>query len=311
MRCWPYQSTCGSSPRARGTGRDRAVTNARSRFIPACAGNGHAASESMNLTAVHPRVRGERVTGSFGLISKDGSSPRARGTGLHLRGGPAGGRFIPACAGNGRPRPPHRGRPAVHPRVRGERLILSPLARSSIGSSPRARGTVLEGFCNRLECRFIPACAGNGLLCMKGAGWPPVHPRVRGERGGKKTAAPYLHGSSPRARGTGPRHGALYLPPRFIPACAGNGLAPSTRQGQQTVHPRVRGERRVKADPAFLETGSSPRARGTVLDHLDCALGIRFIPACAGNGRFPLETRSDGPVHPRVRGERYLPAIVM
>ena len=52
----------GSSPRARGTERDRQRVLWCRRFIPASAGNGDALYDRSHGPAVHPRERGERVT---------------------------------------------------------------------------------------------------------------------------------------------------------------------------------------------------------------------------------------------------------
>ena len=53
--------------------------------------------------------------------------------------------------------------------------------------------------------------------------------------------------------------------------------------------------------------GSSPRLRGTALEASDRRIGIRFIPAPAGN-RFPSPLASRfRPVHPRACGEQIHP----
>ena len=195
---------------------------------------------------------------------------------------------------------------SVHPRVRGERSCTVKLATGMPGSSPRARGTGSGGFRAREGCRFIPACAGNGLAGEYGTSDDAVHPRVRGERFSHSTMQIIHGGSSPRARGTDLRHGLHQPLERFIPACAGNGSYPLPGFGRSSVHPRVRGER--ASHPAAREDagGSSPRARGTVSRGLDRVLDDRFIPACAGNGKsFHLQLPKNA-VHPRVRGERRL-----
>ncbi len=111
----------GSSPPARGTAPRSGARHRPTRFIPACAGNGSACASRSAAPTVHPRLRGERSAARLEGLAVNGSSPPARGTvGLSNPAGlPA--RFIPACAGNGRPtRASVRGWP-VHPRLRGER----------------------------------------------------------------------------------------------------------------------------------------------------------------------------------------------
>ncbi len=151
----------------------------------------------------------------------------------------------------------------------------------------------------------------------------PVHPRACGEhrlgkeplavtsgsspRRGEHDASP-LHraavsGSSPRLRGTlrvraiQPRH------PRFIPAPAGNTLAPLPSPCLVPVHPRACGEheqRRLTRGPGF---GSSPRLRGTRGGHQSLNLPRRFIPAPAGNTKHHTQPTELPPVHPRACGE--------
>ena len=81
---------------------------------------------------VHPRVRGERHFKSRKPGTQDGSSPRARGTrGLAvLWFGKC--RFIPACAGNAFAALSTTAVPAVHPRVRGERICARCVFRRAI-----------------------------------------------------------------------------------------------------------------------------------------------------------------------------------
>ena len=196
-----------------------------------------------------------------------GSSPRARGTGGSAPRSDACDRFIPACAGNG-PNPPARDfSTAVHPRVRGERVLGRVHADLRGGSSPRARGTASRWRNPGNSTRFIPACAGNGWTTSRGSCSKPVHPRVRGERAGRNVEETPELGSSPRARGTAATLARLGLVLRFIPACAGNGDVHRRRRAAARVHPRVRGERSAERCGARRNHGSSPRARGT-----DCQL---------------------------------------
>jgi hypothetical protein len=51
----------------------------------------------------------------------------------------------------------------------------------------------------------------------------------------------------------------------------------------RAVYPRWRGEHRSRADLISEISGLSPLARGTHSLALEIALGIRFIPAGAGN----------------------------
>ena len=165
------------------------------------------------------------------------------------------------------------------------------------GSSPRVRGTLVDGF--RGEIRSVP-----------------VHPRVCGEhnQGQADTDGRLQIGSSPRVRGTRPL-ALCYDPPRglrFIPACAGNTTAVGFwhRRFGRTVHPRVCGEHKRQdiLDQRRWRT-VHPRVCGEhryALASKPFEPRILFIPACAGNTpteKEPVGYPSLNTVHPRVCGE--------
>ena len=201
---WPPLASRGSSPRTRGTGFSRMESLALDRFIPADAGNRRAISINAGKLAVHPRGRGEqrRLIASMSLAS--GSSPRTRGTVGTDKKRPVMGRFIPADAGNSRPRKGGLRIQPVHPRGRGEqasraatiarterfipadagnRRYSAAQATSASGSSPRTRGTAIIASRDRLH--------------------KAVHPRGRGEQFQFALNIDLRAGSSPRTRGTG------------------------------------------------------------------------------------------------------------
>ena len=156
-----------------------------------------------------------------------------------------------------------------------------------VGSSPHVRGTpdgLVGGLGHR---RFIPACAGNASSPQLMTQWPPVHPRMCGERFCARELSALNTGSSPHVRGT-PM--AIVVGAEF-----------------SAVHPRMCGERLwiSKSLPFFF--GSSPHVRGTLLKRQPRPHPMRFIPACAGNaGRLPALGQSHA-VHPRMCGERVVP----
>ncbi len=293
----------GSSPRARGTRQRPPGGPQHRRFIPACAGNTLLWRRGRQDRSVHPRVRGEHFLIGRNESRRTGSSPRARGTPGEFRSNFPQSRFIPACAGNTWPKCRQINIRAVHPRVRGEHPICQPLFQPKNDSSPRARGTPHRPIRRRVLRRFIPACAGNTYTAARGITASAVHPRVRGEHGGPPENASTGAGSSPRARGTRAKTAGQPSDRRFIPACAGNTKAKMPEGSRSAVHPRVRGEHGIDAAGSSVNTGSSPRARGT-RDLLAAAEdAARFIPACAGNTRRRAGVHGRRAVHPRVRGE--------
>ena len=100
-------------------------------------------------------------------------------------------------------------------------------------------------------------------------------------------AWPHL-GSSPHARGTLLGKNPQRAIERFIPACAGNAPWVRTSGWPRTVHPRMRGERRVSAESIMASIGSSPHTRGTPAADDPMTALVRFIPAYAGNARSAI-----------------------
>ncbi len=94
----------GSSPRGRGTQSRRKAGAACHRFIPAWAGNTARLRDRRDWPTVHPRVGGEHGTAGATARLTYGSSPRGRGTRAAAALEAPAPRFIPAWAGNTRPR---------------------------------------------------------------------------------------------------------------------------------------------------------------------------------------------------------------
>ena len=282
-------TSCGSSPRVRGTHGVRANRGTSitvhprvcgelvvvegdgallSRFIPACAGNSFVKLDAASVPTVHPRVCGELAMGKVALDLPAPVHPRVCGElGRPHPPGRERQRFIPACAGNSKARRPRRPRAA--------------------GSSPRVRGTRMDGPIPPANISVHPRVCGELAAWLSaGAGTGAVHPRVCGELEDAVGVASALCGSSPRVRGTPQFPTLLHHISRFIPACAGNSKcrtcwpAPFAR-----FIPACAGNspRSMLASAAFA--GSSPRVRGT-------PMSARPRSVC-------------GSVHPRVCGELY------
>ena len=192
---------------------------------------------------------------------------------------------------------------AVHPRERGEHARQPAVKQHVAGSSPRARGTRLSQRAMGYTYRFIPASAGNTNFTQAAKFWYTVHPRERGEHESGVAGGALHAGSSPRARGTLLNHPGAGLRDRFIPASAGNTVAPRPARSATAVHPRERGEHGGEGNAPVIPSGSSPRARGTREQILPELRPYRFIPASAGNTHGCGRARGPRPVHPRERGE--------
>ena len=297
------RSIDGSSPHARGTPRIVAVPSYPHRIIPACAGNTSRRTRWDYYWPDHPRMRGEHVYG-IGVASQAyGSSPHARGTrGQACVAAPAH-RIIPACAGNTCRDGAHSHPRADHPRMRGEHVGCVCQMAGRHGSSPHARGTPRPLLARALIHRIIPACAGNTGLDAAATQVTADHPRMRGEHVGDYPGIGVPCGSSPHARGTLDAGADQYRSWRIIPACAGNTSGVRRLGLVMADHPRMRGEHALVRRIVTGTTGSSPHARGTRRTEMGLPVGMRIIPACAGNTwrmRAWMATAAD---HPRMRGE--------
>ena len=107
----------------------------------ACAGNSHSCWIFNINQSVHPRLRGELISLFDADLDFVGSSPLTRGTPVVFSFSHPPARFIPAYAGNSALACSRRARRSVHPRLRGELILVLRPALIHIGSSPLTRGT--------------------------------------------------------------------------------------------------------------------------------------------------------------------------
>ena len=151
------------------------------------------------------------------------------------------------------------------------------------GSSPHARGALIQVGSSSTRTGVIPACAGSTERGGRAMRARRGHPRMRGEHWRGIIAALLVRG--------------------VIPACAGstvrNGGAGFLNRG----HPRMRGEHICFTPGNSASRGSSPHARGARLSPGRLRRSFGVIPACAGSTfvRLTHVIRPRG--HPRMRGE--------
>ena len=248
----------GSSPRGRGTLLFGLGAFVLGRFIPAWAGNTWSGGGSLPAPTVHPRVGGEHSRIGKDFRSVAGSSPRGRGTRHDSTGHRVLPRFIPAWAGNTGSGCVQSGQAPVHPRVGGEHRSSAGEQNARDGSSPRGRGTPAQAVGHGIPDRFIPAWAGNTISACAIRRTTPVHPRVGGEHSSPLEITDDVLGSSPRGRGTHPNDPVPTRRRRFIPAWAGNTIAPKGYRRRNPVHPRVGGEHGLLAEPWVSDAPTPP-----------------------------------------------------
>ncbi len=253
----------GSSPRTRGTYLIWEFHGHPVRFIPAYTGNIRFQVPVPRGMSVHPRVHGEHVIHRRLMFYLYGSSPRTRGTCTSYKARYEAERFIPAYTGNICARRFSEKIISVHPRVHGEHRTSSQHIPPQSGSSPRTRGTFMEGNVVLLLIRFIPAYTGNIEIAGSRGSFGAVHPRVHGEHSLAGFDANADPGSSPRTRGTSHRAREAGRQVRFIPAYTGNISFLISANDVWSVHPRVHGEHIIILENLLVSIGSSPRTRGT------------------------------------------------
>ena len=132
---------------------------------------------------------------------KRDSSPLTRGKVRAFRRETPLRRFIPAYAGKSSRTLKYALVHQIHPRIRGEKRIISYVIRRKVDSSPHTRGKEKRAAAFRRYDRFIPAYAGKSSVSIVNPCSARIHPRIRGE----KLKCRHWHGrlgdSSPHTRG--------------------------------------------------------------------------------------------------------------
>ena len=156
------------------------------------------------------------------------------------------------------------------------------------GSPPHARGQVMEDVLGVAKQRITPACAGT-----RRTGWcnriqGRDHPRMRGDKLLYLWAKIFCQGSPPHARGQGKHPARVFCAAGITPACAGT----SARM----------------LPVRCLRRGSPPHARGQVAFGNTAGFRFGITPACAGTRTVYPRAASQAWDHPRMRGDKQLPA---
>ena len=129
-------------------------------------------------------------------------------------------------------------------------------------------------------------------------------PRVCGE---KLFACFFLRGqlgSPPRMRGKVCGGGVVAVVEGITPAYAGKRRSSPGRASGRGDHPRMCGEKMMKAGSNCAMLGSPPRMRGKVFDCFGPESAVGITPAYAGKSSISCHWRSDRRDHPRVCGEK-------
>ena len=280
--CGTDRVSTGLSPRVRGNLPPPKRKKARSRPIPACAGEPLSAARGTPTYPAYPRVCGGTRSGrGFGERST-GLSPRVRGNRLVCRVRHEIPRPIPACAGEPTASSLRTSPSEAYPRVCGGTVRNHLLHSPHIGLSPRVRGNPSQLVGKARVGGPIPACAGEprSQTAVKRTG--TAYPRVCGGTPFVLLTIGMCAGLSPRVRGNPHRQRSVSNCRRPIPACAGEPLPHSVSTGQYPAYPRVCGGTCVAFSAIAVLLGLSPRVRGNLSQAEPLSTRSRPIPACAG-----------------------------
>ena len=189
-----------------------------------------------------------------------------------------------------------------HPRSRGVYDSSAPPTATAAGSSPLARGLLVDDQAGQGAVGIIPARAGFTPAGRGAARGDADHPRSRGVYVPSGPVRATASGSSPLARGLPAHRDARVVHGRIIPARAGFTARGCGPRPVFRDHPRSRGVYNNLGLEVVNEIGSSPLARGLPAGAERPAGSPGIIPARAGFTRrthyFPLFS----PDHPRSRG---------
>ena len=169
----------------------------------------------------HPRVCGEKISGTTLITTQQGSPPRMRGKAASGFLSALVCRITPAYAGK-RYRNARSGQyQRDHPRVCGEKAFMAFCRNCAVGSPPRMRGKVCFLGCISVLTGITPAYAGKSYLIGTGLSDTKDHPRVCGEKTVLDLSRLVEQGSPPRMRGKADPPSARFRVHGITPAYAG------------------------------------------------------------------------------------------
>ena len=157
----------GSPPHVRGKAKRKLNVIVNGGITPACAGKSPAAAWPVSAAGDHPRMCGEKKRTGTAMAGDLGSPPHVRGKGTcSVRLDGVGG-ITPACAGKSVIKLQRLNTEGDHPRMCGEKILLTQPTEAIMGSPPHVRGKVKGAVSGAVNKGITPACAGKSL-CWQG-----------------------------------------------------------------------------------------------------------------------------------------------
>ena len=172
----------GSPPRMRGKGHRIPLRHPLQGITPAYAGKSSACRRTLSAGWDHPRIRGEKAEMGGFIPRFSGSPPRMRGKVLPDRGRVLGVGITPAYAGKSFPTSMFRSVGRDHPRICGEKIVVSRTWCSRSGLPPRMWGKVSSIRDDLARVGITPAYAGKSSSPRLIALLIWDHPRICGEK---------------------------------------------------------------------------------------------------------------------------------
>ena len=156
--------------------------------------------------------------------------------------------------------------------------------------------------------RITPAQAGKSDRRRPSplGGWD--HPRTGGEKYPGSTDPKDRWGSPPRRRGKVTLPARVQGQVRITPAWAGKSCGWASCGGLSWDHPRVGGEKSSITGTRWAKLGLPPRRRGKVHDFDQIGRSAGITPARAGKSPASTASAFRFRDHPRVGGEKAIPA---
>ena len=191
----------GSPPHMRGKVATGRQTVCRCGITPAYAGKRGLRKRGSRNPADHPRICGEKAEMGGFIPRFSGSPPRMRGKVLPDRGRVLGVGITPAYAGKSFPTSMFRSVGRDHPRICGEKIVVSRTWCSRSGLPPRMWGKVSSIRDDLARVGITPAYAGKSSSPRLIALLIWDHPRVCGEKFRAYAKIWNEWGSPPRMRG--------------------------------------------------------------------------------------------------------------
>ena len=165
-----------------------------------------------------------------------------RGKGMRFNAVCRWSRITPACAGKSPWALRRPGGRRDHPRMCGEKTLLSKSSRPSLGSPPHVRGKV------------------DSAVFHLGSLWD--HPRMCGEKSCRTNRSSLEQGSPPHVRGKVFARSLFFVCSGITPACAGKSDGYTAGRTDARDHPRMCGEKNQRASVFTCPLGSPPHVRG-------------------------------------------------